>query len=133
MGAEQQGEPWPQPGTAGESKPSHATQSSQARIASHPLPPVQAGAPPLTLPRCQGVFPHPHPSCSSPIPGQSVPRQTGIGLQPGTDFFKFNSSLFCSAAQSPHLQLNHQSQHHSLSSPQPATGHKGSAEKGTLH
>lgn len=57
MGAEQQGKPGPWPGRAGESKPCHAAESSQAHIASHPLPPAQAGATLLALLPCQGILP----------------------------------------------------------------------------
>lgn len=44
-------------------------------------------------PRClcchhaKAYYPHACPSCSLPIPAQSMPRQTGIGLQPGAAFF----------------------------------------------
>lgn len=50
-GAEQQGGSGPWPGRAAENKPSHAAKSSQAHITSYPLPPVQAGAMLLVMPR----------------------------------------------------------------------------------
>lgn len=58
----------------------------QAHITSHPLLLAQAGATLLALPPCQLVSPHACPSCSSPIPAQRMPKQTGMGLQPHAGF-----------------------------------------------
>lgn len=71
----------------GEPGPSLARQGPASRA----MPPRAAGrrSPPTRFrghrPRCQGVFPRAYPSCSSPVPAQSMPRQTGSGPRPDTD------------------------------------------------
>lgn len=127
-GAEQQGERGPWPSRVGESKPSHVAKGSQARITSHPLPPVQAGAMRV---QCQGISPYMCLSCSSPSPSQSMPRQTNTGLQPDIGFFKL---FHPSSAQEPRFHICSLTIELSITACSSlATGHKGSAEKGTLH
>lgn len=52
-----------------------------------------------TMPR---LIPHACPSCSSPIPAESMPRMTGTGLQPGTDVFHVIHPF---SAQQPGLHI----------------------------
>lgn len=96
---------------------------------SHHLPPAPMGAGvPLALPWCQGLSPHACPSCSSPI--QACQGTQALGCSQ-THIFGANSSVFCSAAQFPLLQLKYQS--HSPSSPQPARDTSGKEHPALMH
>lgn len=77
MGEEQHGEPGP-----GLARQGPASRAMPPRAAGRRSPPTRFRG---HRPQCQGIFPHAYPSCSSPVPAQSMPRQTGSGPRPDTD------------------------------------------------